>query len=63
MNRKEILIIAIGIFLTVVAWMVIDVYHIKQSPYKDLEMKPVNTTTYNIDIKVLDLLKKKFIEN
>lgn len=27
MNKKEILLLSIGVFLTVVAWLIADIYH------------------------------------
>ncbi len=59
MNRKELLIIAVGIFMTVIAWMIIDVYNIRKAPYNNLKMQPVVIPSYHIDTKTIEILKNK----
>lgn len=59
MNRKEFLVISIGIFLTIVAWIIIDIYHIKSSEQKTTDFKPTTLTNYEINKKILDLVIEK----
>ncbi|MCL4374401.1 hypothetical protein M1523_00915 [Patescibacteria group bacterium] len=59
MSRKELLIIAVGIFLTVIAWMIIDVYNVSNSPYTNLKMEPVTVPSYHVDTKTIETLKNK----
>lgn len=58
MNRKEFLLISIGIFLTIVAWLVIDIYHIQTSKAKKT-IKPVSLSSYEISKKTIEILLEK----
>ncbi len=59
MNRKEFLLISIGVFLTVVAWLIADVYHVSAGEYgkSGLNLPLVSQTAINKE--VIDLLKQK----
>ncbi len=59
MNRKEFLLISVGVFLTVIAWLVADVYHAAASEYgKDsLNLPLVNQTAINKEM--IGVLKAK----
>ena len=59
MNKKEFLLISIGVFLTVVAWLVADVYHVAAREYgKDnLNLPLVSQTAINKEM--INLLKEK----
>lgn len=60
MNRKEFLIIAVAIFLTIVAWVVIDIYHIQRGSYINQEIPPVKIPQFNFDTSLFpQLLDKK----
>jgi hypothetical protein len=59
MNNKEFLLIAIGIFMTVVAWLVIDIYQINNNKSKNSDEVPITRLDYNINKKVVDALLKK----
>lgn len=59
MNRKEFLIISIVVFLSVVAWMIIDIYHVKNQPEIEREIKPVQNSNFKIDSDVLNILEQK----
>jgi len=56
MNQKELLLISITIFCTIVAWIVADLYHIATSEQKTVEdkryLQPIDV---NLDS---DLLKE-----
>lgn len=59
MNRKEVLLISIGVFLTVVAWLIADVYHVGAREYGrgNLNLPLVNQTAINKEM--IELLKNK----
>lgn len=58
MKRKEILLLAIGIFLTIVAWVVVEVYKVQSSvPEEDLTLPKIQK--YDIDVSVIDKLREK----
>jgi hypothetical protein len=59
MNQKEILMVSIGIFFTIIAWMIIDVYHIQTQQSLQSDIKPVSVPQYKIDSTVFDTLKQK----
>ncbi|MFA9288787.1 MAG: hypothetical protein ACEQSA_02835 [Weeksellaceae bacterium] len=58
MNQKELLVIACTIFLTVVAWVMFEVYGIKQNTLSEEQIQSFSLN-YNIDTTVLDELKTK----
>ena len=59
MNRKEFLLISVGVFLTVIAWLVADIYHATAQEYtKDSVSVPlVSQTIINKDI--INTLKQR----
>jgi len=59
MNKKEILVISIGIFMTIVAWMVADLYHTKQSTVVDEVANQVFIPSYKINPTIFSILKDK----
>lgn len=59
MNRKEIFWISITIFLTVVAWMILDIYKIKSNVNLDKEVYSSTIIKYKIDPEILKKLKNK----
>lgn len=58
MNQKELLILSIGAFLTIIAWMIIDLYHVKTNTSFDTTAKPVVIPNYNVNTKVFNNLKE-----
>jgi len=62
MNKKEFLLISIGFFLTIIAWLVIDIYHIQTRKEKNLGLAPISMTDYKISKKILDILLEKKLE-
>ncbi len=58
MNQKELLFIALTIFLTIVAWVVSDLYSIRKSTPTDQQIQAVKLE-YSIDTNVIDALEKK----
>jgi len=59
MNKKEILIISISVFLTIAAWVVIDLYHIQQRINDTIKIKPMEIPNYRMDKKLIDLLRDR----
>jgi hypothetical protein len=58
MKRKEMLLLAIGIFLTIVAWVVVEVYKVQSSaPEEDITVPKMQK--YDIDVSVIDKLREK----
>lgn len=58
MNQKDILIIAITIFLTVIAWVVLELYGIKKETPTNTQIEST-TLKYTIDTDILDALEKR----
>ncbi len=60
MNQKELLWISISIFLTIVAWMFIDIYKVKVNTVSQGAAVNVSSTVnVKIDQKILNMLKEK----
>lgn len=60
MRQKELLIISITVFITIVTWIIADIYHISNTQ----KITPIETTTMTvktatIDTTVLDILQAK----
>ncbi len=59
MNKKELLALSICVFLTVVAWLIADIYHAAtEEKIKEKIALPV-LTRFEINIDVLKILKEK----
>ncbi len=58
MNQKEILFISLTIFLTIVAWVVSELYIIHKSTPTEEQIASVKLE-YSIDTVILDSLQKK----
>lgn len=59
MNRKEVLFLSIGIFLTVVAWVVADIYHASTEEKIKTRVDIPTLNNYKIDSNLLETLKNK----
>ncbi len=59
MKNKEFLIIAVGIFFTIIAWMVIDLYHINTDRKVSIDVKPVSLSKFDDYRTIIDVLKAK----
>lgn len=60
MRQKELLIISITIFLTIVAWIVSDIYHVaKTEKLGSLKSKTLEPININIDHEIINALEKK----
>lgn len=58
MNQKELFFISITIFLTIVAWMLLDVYRAQTSSF-EMPVMSSEQVNYKIDPGVLNQLKQK----
>lgn len=57
MNKKELLFISIAVFLTIVAWLTIDIYQIKQSRNDEKAVKPLTLKSFPYAKQIIDSLK------
>lgn len=58
MKQKDILIIAVTIFLTVVAWIIVEVRTVRQETPTDTEIES-NRFEYTVDTSLLDELEQR----
>ncbi len=59
MNKKDLLILSIGIFFTVIAWLIADVYHAATTEKIKSQVQLPVLKTYTINTSVLKTLKKR----
>lgn len=59
MNKKELLFLSIGIFLTVVAWLIADVYHAATEEKIKIRIEIPTLDNYKINKELLDIIKNK----
>jgi len=59
MNRKEVLLLSIGIFLTVVAWLIADIYHASTEDKIKSRMSLPQVYQYKISKDLFETLKNK----
>ncbi len=59
MNKKEILILSIGVFLTVVAWLVADLYRASNESKIQKKIDLPSIENYQIKKEILEILKTK----
>ncbi|QQG44727.1 MAG: hypothetical protein HYW86_02315 [Candidatus Roizmanbacteria bacterium] len=59
MNQRELLIISIGVFLTIIAWMIIDIFQIRNQNTISQKIKTVEAVQFKIDDKVFKILNEK----
>lgn len=58
MNQKDLLIISVTIFLTIVAWVIVEVRAISRETPTNEEIQ-ASTVQYTIDTGILDVLEKR----
>lgn len=59
MNKKELLLLSIIIFLTILMWLIADIYHaVTKETIKEKEDLPI-VVNYKIDKKIFDILESK----
>lgn len=59
MNKKEILILSICVFLTVVAWLVADLYRASKESKLQMKVDLPKIENYQIKEELLEILKNK----
>jgi hypothetical protein len=59
MNRKEVLLLSIGVFLTVICWLIADVYHAATEDKIKSRIEIPQIYQYKISKDLLDTLKSK----
>lgn len=59
MNKKEVLFLSIGVFLTVVAWVVADIYHAATQEKIKTRVDIPTLNNYQINTDLLESLKNK----
>ncbi len=59
MNKKEILLLSIGVFLTVIAWLVADIYHASTEDKIKSKINLPRIHQYKINKDILETLKNK----
>jgi len=59
MNRKELLLLSIGVFLTVIAWLVADIIHASSQEKVKVNMEIPTLKKYQINKNLLNTLKNK----
>ena len=58
MNQKEIIWISVTVFLTILAWMLLDLYKVKTQTTVDSGLRSVQTVDFVIKPEMLDKLKE-----
>lgn len=58
MNQKDLLTIIITVFLTIIAWVIIELNGIAQATPTESDVEAV-TLNYTIDTSLLDILEKR----
>lgn len=59
MNKKELLFLSVGIFLTVVAWLIADLYHAATRVKTEAKIEVPTLPKYEISSDILQLLQEK----
>ncbi|OGK12196.1 hypothetical protein A3C98_04335 [Candidatus Roizmanbacteria bacterium RIFCSPHIGHO2_02_FULL_37_15] len=59
MNQKELLLISITVFFTIIAWMVLDIYLVKTRSGIKSESKQFQAVDFTINAEILEILKEK----
>ena len=57
MNKKEILLLSIGVFLTVVAWLIADIYHAATEEKIKQRVELPILKKYQVEEKILEELR------
>ena len=59
MNKKEIFILSVGIFLTVFAWLIADIYHAATFDKIKVKVEIPTLNNYKLNKDVFEKLKQK----
>jgi len=59
MNKKEVFLLSIGVFLTVVYWLIADIYHTSTEDKIESKINMPQVYQYKISKELLETLKNK----
>lgn len=59
MKQKELLLLSIGVFITVVAWVIVEIYRIQIVGVLEEEVPLPTVENYSLDMSILERLKEK----
>lgn len=59
MNQKEIFWISVTVFLTIVSWMILDIYRAKTQITVESELKSLETVNFTVRSDILKVLKER----
>ncbi|MGB4965594.1 MAG: hypothetical protein WBO77_00590 [Microgenomates group bacterium] len=60
MRQKELLIISVTVFITIITWIIADIYHISTTQkIAPVETPAATMKTATIDTSILDVLQSK----
>ncbi len=59
MNKKEVLFLSIGVFLTVIAWLVADIYHAATEDKIKVKIDIPKLENYKISKEQLQIIESK----
>lgn len=59
MNKKELLILSIGVFLTVIAWLIADIYHAATEEIIQAKVASPRIINYTIDKDIIKAIESK----
>jgi len=59
MNQKELFWISVTVFLTILAWMLLDIYKVKTQTTVESGLKSVQTVDFTIRSNILKILKER----
>lgn len=59
MNKKEILLLSIGVFLTVITWLVADIYHASTEDKIKSNISLSQISQYKVNKGLLETLKNR----
>lgn len=59
MNQKELFWISVTVFLTMIAWMILDIYKAKSGVLIDPGLKKVQAVDFTLKTDILNILKEK----
>jgi len=59
MNQKELFWISVTVFLTIVAWMILDIYKVKTQTTIESKLQSLQTVDFKIKPDILEVLKER----
>jgi hypothetical protein len=59
MKQREILILSVGVFMTIIAWVVIELYKVRNSQIVEEQIVLPKVQEYEVDVSVIEKLREK----